>query len=70
MMKSLKPVLKIDGKQRKSKKSFQCEICKTVLKSEYYLKKHKETRHPEMPRSYICDYDGISFLLFNIHTII
>ncbi|CAG9809327.1 unnamed protein product [Chironomus riparius] len=56
-----KSTLKMNRKKGKSKISLKCEICKTILKSEYYFKKHKERRHPEIPRNYICDYDGKHF---------
>lgn len=68
-MKTTKDTQKHEGKTGKSKKNLQCEICKSILKSEYYLKKHNESRHPDHPRTFICDYDGnIAHLNIIIHS--
>lgn len=38
-----------------------CEICSSSLRSEVYLKRHMDTRHPDNPRTFVCDFDGRTF---------
>lgn len=47
--------------EEKSEQKLKCEICSKLLKSQVYLKRHMTTRHPEKPKVFICDYDGIIF---------
>lgn len=44
-----------------NKDAIICEICSAKLKSEVYYKRHVATRHPDTPKSYVCDFDGKAF---------
>lgn len=46
---------------KKNQCSLICEICSAALRSEVYLKRHMDTRHPENPKTYVCDFDGRTF---------
>lgn len=46
---------------KKIQSSLICEICSASLRSEVYLKRHMDTRHPENPKTYVCDFDGRTF---------
>lgn len=53
-------------KKSATKKNYKCETCKIVLKSELYYNRHKESKHPANPFSFICDYDGKHLLLVTL----
>lgn len=38
-----------------------CEICSALVTSEGYYKRHLKTKHPSVPKTFICDYDGRTF---------